>query len=270
MNRIKLWLLMVVTALTVLSCSRADKYASLRNELEQFVADKDARIGVAVIVDGKDTVSVNGEEMFPMLSVYKFPIALALAEYYRGEGLTFDNNIPIHKEDLHLDTYSPMTEKILSSSCLVVDSMVMPARDLLRYMLELSDNNASDIVFNAVGRDFITNYISKLGEGEIKVVNTESEMHGDRDLCYDNSSTPIAIAALFDKFNREFNDSLSLELKEIIENCATGTNRLAKPLEESGVVTGHKTGTGFIKEDGRIMAVNDAGYVNLPDGHRYS
>lgn len=265
-----MWFLAVVTLLLSGACSEKDRYAGLRNDLEQFVADKDAGIGVAVIVDGRDTVAVNGRRMFPMLSVYKFPIALALAEYYRCEGLTFDNNIPIHKDDLHLDTYSPMTEKILSCDSMMADTMAMQAGDLLRYMLEQSDNNASDIVFNSLGRDFLSEYVSRLGAGEIRVINTENEMYGDRALCYDNCATPIAMAALFDRFDREFNDSLSLEIKEIIELCATGANRLAKPLEDCGVVLGHKTGTGFVLADGRIMAINDAGYVHLPDGRRYS
>lgn len=39
---------------------------------------------------------------------------------------------------------------------------------------------------------------------------------------------------------------------------------------DAGGVTGHKTGTGFELPDGRLMAVNDAGYVHLPDGRRYS
>ena len=37
--------------------------------LEDYIEDKDARIGIAVIIDGKDTVSVNGKREFPMLSV---------------------------------------------------------------------------------------------------------------------------------------------------------------------------------------------------------
>lgn len=35
-------------------------------------------------------------------------------------------------------------------------------------------------------------------------------------------------------------------------------------------VIGHKTGTGFLLPDGGIQAVNDVGYVHLPNGHRYS
>ena len=46
-----------------------------------------------------------------MLSVYKFPIALALAEQYRTKGLSLDRPVAMLPQDLHTNTYSPMTEK---------------------------------------------------------------------------------------------------------------------------------------------------------------
>lgn len=62
-----------ILALTMVSCSAAKKYSRLQNELDAYVIGKDARFGIAVIFDGKDTVQVNGNRDFPMLSVYKFP-----------------------------------------------------------------------------------------------------------------------------------------------------------------------------------------------------
>lgn len=55
-----------------------------------------------------------------------------------------------------------------------------------------------------------------------------------------------------------------------METCATGVNRLAKPLTGTGAIIGHKTGTGFTLPDGRLMAINDVGYVHLPNGRSYS
>lgn len=95
-------------------------------------------------------------------------------------------------------------------------------------------------------------------------------MHHDNSLCYDNSATPIAMAALMQRFDQEFDDSLSVEIKHLMETCGTGKNRLAKPLAVTNAIIGHKTGTGFTLPDGRLMAVNDAGYVHLPNGHRYA
>lgn len=253
------------------SCSASRNYDDMRSELNDFVNDKDAEIGVAVIIDGKDTVAVNGDRQFPMLSVYKFPISLALADVYRKNGISLDAPVEFGKDDLHPDTYSPMTGKLLAQGELPVDTMTMPACELLAYMLQQSDNNASDIMLReAGGADAVQDYLSGIGIGGVNVRSSENEMHADNSLCYINSATPIAMAELLDRFDRCFTDSVSVEIKRIIESCGTGVDRLAKPLMEVNAVIGHKTGTGFMLPDGRIMAVNDAGYVHLPDGTRYS
>lgn len=256
-----------------LCCSYAtnDNYGNLRKELTEFVADKDAEIGIAVIIDGKDTVSINGNKEFPMLSVYKFPIALALADNYRTNGLDFSYPIAILKEDLHLDTYSPMTEKLLASDKMVTDTLIMPTRELLAYMLQQSDNNASDIVVKGLmGTSNVMRILNKSGIEGVNAISTEAEMHENPELSYKNSTTPLAMARLFDRFDRDGTDSLSLEIKQLLETCKTGESRLPKPLLATNAVIGHKTGTGFTLPDGRLMAVNDAGYVHLPNGRHYS
>lgn len=82
MNRI---LMYVVAGMCMTACSgNTNPYSGLQSELETYVAQKeDVRIGVAVIVNDTDTVAVNGDMEFPMLSVYKFPIAMAVAERCR-------------------------------------------------------------------------------------------------------------------------------------------------------------------------------------------
>jgi len=265
-------IVIILTAMVLLcGCSANVKYAPLHKSLTEFVEGKSANIGIAVIIDGKDTIAINGDKEFPMLSVYKFPIALALAEHYRQNNLPLDFPIAILPEDLHPDTYSPMTEKILASSEIVTDTLMMPTTDLLAFMLQQSDNNASDIILRCVmGAEYVERYLNQIGISDIHVRNSEAEMHADPSLSYANSSTPIAMAILMDKFDREFNDTLSVEIKHMMETCDTGKNRLAKPLIVTNAVIGHKTGTGFTLPDGRLMAVNDAGYVHLPNGHRYS
>lgn len=256
--------IILATIALISGCATNTKYAHLQKSLAEFTEDKDANIGIAIIIDGKDTIAVNGNKEFPMLSVYKFPIALALADDYCSTNRTFDYTIPILPEDLHPDTYSPMTEKILASNQLTSDTLKLSTRELLRYMLQQSDNNASDIVLKSIGG------ANKVNFKDINVRNTEDEMHKDNSLCYANSATPLGMALLMDQFDIGRKDSLSNEIKQLMETCATGTNRLAKPLTSINAVLGHKTGTGFMLPDGRLMAINDAGYVHLPNGHRYS
>lgn len=55
-----------------------------------------------------------------------------------------------------------------------------------------------------------------------------------------------------------------------LTGCTTGTDRLPAPLAGTGAVIAHKTGTGDTDSRGRIIGLNDAGTVTLPDGRRYS
>lgn len=256
----------LILAMVVCSCSTTRKCDSLQSALNDFVKDKDATIGIAVIVDGKDTVAVNGDKPFPMLSVYKLPIALALGDYLRFSSQLFTDRLTLTSEDLRPDTYSPMREKYAGR-----DSVEVTLHEVLAYALQQSDNNASDMLLKIIGgTDNVALALGRLGSDDIHVVSTEDEMHGNPDLCYKNTATPVAMAKLIDKFDRELNDPFSRGIKQLMETCETGRGRLAKPLLPTNAVIGHKTGTGFILPDGRLMAVNDVGYVHLPNGHRYA
>lgn len=254
----------LLIALTAIGCSpKVDDYNSLKNEIAELEQSYDAEIGVAIIINGRDTVSINGDKPFPMLSVYKFPIALGVGEYCRNIGIGFGDSCLITRDDLHLDTWSPMLKRYTA------DSTYVTIRELLDCTIRQSDNNASDILLNLIGGAAqLDNHITNVYGDGIEIKWTEDEMHKDVSLSYDNTSTPIAMARLLDTFYTAYNDSLSLEIKYFMENCQTGTDRLAKPLQ-SGVTIGHKTGTGDTNPAGQIIAVNDVGYVVLPDGSHY-
>lgn len=259
MKRLSLLFTLLFAALCGFSAS------DLQREIEEYIKDKDASIGVAIIIDGKDTVSVNGDIAFPMLSVYKFPIALSLGDYGRTGAILLPDSVTITVADLKPDTYSPMRDKYGH-----IDTVIVALSELLAYSLQQSDNNASDILLGllpSVG--YVNHYLRREGFTGITVANTEDEMHADPELCYENASTPLAMACLLDRFDAEGVDYYSTQIKQLMETCETGTDRLAKPLLKAGAVIGHKTGTGFPLPDGGIMAINDVGYVHLPSGRRY-
>ncbi len=239
----------------------------LESRLMDYIADKDATIGIAVITDKADTIEINGNRRFPMLSVYKFPIAIAFSDYCRDNGISFNDSCTISKQEIEPDTYSPMLQLFGRD-----DSLRVSYHDLLTYSLQLSDNNASDILLNKIGGpERVMTSLAHYGLNDaINISSSEAEMHEDNELCYANSSTPLAIATLFDKYSTEANDSLSRQIKRIMEGCLTGGDRLAGPIIRTGATFGHKTGTGFMLPNGRLMAVNDAGYVITNDGQRYA
>ncbi len=261
-------IILLVPVLTAACRPAENRLSRIRNDIERFVADKDADIGVAVIVDGVDTLSVNGDCRYPMMSVYKFPIAMAVAEKCRVRGLSFSDSVLVDPGIIVADTYSPMLERYPS---MLSESVVMTLDTLLVYAMQHSDNNASDILLDWVDSPAVVDeYIKWMGHDDMDVVWSEAEMYEDNTRSYDNSTTPLEMARLIDAFDTQFDDSLSMRLKSIMESCSTGADRLAAPLAGAGAVVGHKTGTGFTLPDGRLMALNDVGYVHLADGTHYS
>lgn len=256
----------VIIIMTVQSCGKTKTISSLKKELSEYVESKDATIGIAVIIDRKDTIEVNGNCAFPMLSVYKFPIAVALGDYLRVSSELISNPIIITQSDLKPDTYSPMREKYEGK-----DTIQIPLYDIIAYALQQSDNNASDILLKIMGgTDNAMLALKRLGIENINVMSTEEDMYEDNQRCYDNTATPIAMARLLDNFDHDFDDRYTRQVKQLMETCATGVNRLARPLTDTNAIIGHKTGTGFTLPDGRLMAINDVGYVHLPNGRSYS
>ncbi len=230
--------------------------AAMTSRLKEFTTGKDARIGIAV--------SVNGHRDFPMLSVYKFPQAIAVADYCVRHGISSADTVAVRHEEILADTWSPMRDRYR------IRDLRLPLSELLAYSLQQSDNNACDILFRLIGGPQAADSLMNiLGFDDIVMASTEEEMHGDTYLCYQNRSTPLAMARLFDRLYRQGMRSESAmheTIATMMIQCATGLNRLPAPMAGTNAMIGHKTGTGARNSQGRIIGINDAGYVFLPDG----
>ena len=111
----------------------------LETQLKKAIEGKKAEIGIAVIIDGQDTITVNNDIHYPMMSVFKFHQALALADYMHHQKQPLETRLLIKKSDLKPDTYSPLRETYPQGG------IEMSIADLLKYTLQQSDNNACDI-----------------------------------------------------------------------------------------------------------------------------
>lgn len=240
---------------------------NLETLLRQAIEGKKAEIGIAVIIDGKDTVTVNNDIHYPLMSVFKFHQALALADFMGRQKQPLNTRLAISKCDLKQNTYSPLRDKYPGGG------IEMSVAELLEYTLQLSDNNACDILFRYQGgTEAVDNYIHSLGITDCVITATEDEMHQDISRCYQNWSTPLAAAELLELFRKK--TLIADEYKEFIYQtmvqCETGKDRLVAPLQNKGITIGHKTGTGDRNAKGQQIGCNDIGFVLLPDGHSYS
>jgi len=242
------------------------RQTQLETQLKEAIKGKKAEIGIAVIIDGKDTVTVNNDIHYPLMSVFKFHQALALADYMGKQKQSLETRLPIKKSDLKPDTYSPLRDKYPQGGT------EMSIADLLRYTLQQSDNNACDILFNYQGGpDAVNKYIHSLGIRECAIVGTETAMHEDLNLCYENWTTPLAAAELVEIFRKKpLFPKVYKDLFQTMVECQTGQDRLVAPLLDKKVTVGHKTGTGDLNAKGQQIGCNDIGFVLLPGGRTYS
>lgn len=240
----------------------------LKERILQIVENADAQVGVALIINGKDTITVNNHERYPLMSVMKYHQALAVAHYLDEHCLPLSTSIPIEQEDLHPDTYSPLRDRYPKGGVRLAVS------ELLTYTLQLSDNNACDILFDYTGGVAQTeSYLHSIGCSDFALSATENDMHQDLSRCYDNWSTPLSAAQLMDCLVA---DTLPIDttythfIRETLLSCQTGKSRLPFPLQGTDVQIGHKTGTSDRNAQGEWTGINDVGFVLLPNGQWYT
>ena len=238
---------------------------TLQKELEQLLTDKNVVAGIAVSYQGKTICRINATQNFPMMSVFKLHQAIAIISRLQQDSLTLKSPVFITKNMLDSNTYSPLRDKYPQGN------IQMNIGELIEYSVVLSDNNASNILFSLFGGpEFAHQYIQDLGCRHTQIQWTEKQMNTIHHRAYNNCTTPEdAIILLENLANKKLDNDLIHWLKTIMANTQTGTNRLAKYLPDNHTLY-HKTGTGYTEKDGTLMAINDIGFVVLPDGSHYS
>lgn len=257
-----IFFLCTLTTLTL----RAQQH-TLESQIRQVTESIRAQVGVAVIIDGKDTVTVNNDSRYPLMSVVKYPQSLAVAHFLHQHNRPLSTEVFIAKEALHPNTYSPLRDEYPEGN------LYLPISRLLEYTLQQSDNNACDILFEYIGGvSYAERYIRSLGTECLAISKTEEQMHQAPESCYENWSSPLEMARLTDMlFSKELFPSYYQNfIKETMLNCVTGENRLPQPLMNTTARIGHKTGTSGLNARGELAGINDVGFVILPDGRRYS
>lgn len=238
---------------------------TLKKEINTIIQDKKATIGVAVMCNGQKILAINNQHHYPLMSVFKFHLALAVLNHLDKNNLSLDTEIPVHKSDLLTNTYSPLRDKYLDGG------FTITLRELLQYSISKSDNNACDILFRYVGgTKVVEQYIKNIGITNTSISVTEEIMHEKFENPYLNHTTPLAAVQLLELFLKK--DLLSDIYQEFLENTmietTTGTEKI-KALLPPEVIVGHKTGSSD-RKDGLKIGDNDIAFVRLPNGKEYT
>jgi beta-lactamase class A len=257
-----------------------------------------ARIGVAVkdLATGASW-SYRGGERFPMQSVFKLPLGMAvLRAVDRGE-LRLDQTLHVRRQDLSVPV-STLNEEVGRAG------KSYSVRRLLELAIGTSDNSAADVLMRRFGgprrltaelagagirgirvdryeRELqpevtgIGKYRPSLAteEGFVAALNavprarrvaaTERYLRDPRD-----TATPRGMMDYLGRLQAgEFlRPATQAVLMRIAIETRTGQNRLKAGLPR-GTVLAHKTGTGRTIE-GRASATNDVGVATLPGGRK--
>lgn len=242
-----------------------DELAVLKSEIESAIEKLDAKVGVAMIC-GDDTLSVNTDTAYPLMSVFKFHIAVALMQQVDVGVLSIDSVVYVPYSKLRPGTYSPMRDDAAGKD------MNMTIDELMRYSVCRSDNNACDILIDLVGGiEVVNDSLQNLALGDVFLKETEASMHDDILRSYNNVSSPIALCSLIDRLYT--GNVLSPEsgdyLKELLGKSTTGRGKISAGLPD-GSFLGHKSGLSDRKPNGILMASGDVAAFDCGDGKRVS
>jgi len=240
----------------------AQSDSTLRVQIQEIAKDAKGTIGFAMLgIETRDTLSYNGRQRLPMQSVMKFPIAITVLHQIDEGTFTLDQKIHISKSDLP-PTYSPLRDKFPEGD---VDVSI---KELLSYMVSLSDNDACDILLKTLGgTDVVDTYMHSFGIKQIAVKASEFEMAQAWDVQFTNWVQPKEMVRLLDIATKPnfLSKASHDELWKIMEATSTGPNQI-KGLLPAGTIVAHKTGRSGTNDKGVSATTNDVGIITLPNG----
>jgi beta-lactamase class A len=234
------------------------------SQLAEIAARAKGRTGVFAIDFEKNEViaSYNADDHFPMQSVYKLPICIAVIKQVAAGNLKLDQSVQVTKEDFVGNAaHSPIGDKYPNGTDLKLT-------ELMRFAISESDGTAADVLMRlAGGPDAVQSFLSELGIKDLIVRDTEQALIKDTSLQYRNYATPKAAVVVLRALqeNRWLSESGQQLLLEYMIDSTPGAKRL-KGLLPAGTIVAHKTGTS-LTERGITAATNDIGIITLPNGH---
>ncbi len=240
---------------------------SLRRKIENIIKTKRADVGVAICgLERGDTVTLNGNRHYPMQSVFKFPIALAVLSQIDKGRFSFSQKIEIPKKDLLPGLYSPIRDKH-------PDGAILTIAEILEYTVSKSDNVGCDVLLRLIGGpQAVENYFAKNNFKDISIKINEEVMQNNWDMQFKNWTTPKAANEVLSHFYHNKKNALSKKshgfIWKVMKETETGKEKLKGQLPK-GTVVAHKTGWSGTNKEGITAASNDIGIVFLPQGQHF-
>lgn len=275
--------------------------AKLDTAIEGIEQQAEGRLGVA-LMDLRDRKlwSHRGSETFPMQSVFKLPLAVAVLQQVEAGKFRLDQPITVTRKDFSL-FHSPLAKAFKG------ERNDYPLRELIRLAAGESDNTAADLLMREIGGpQVVTRMLRDGGIQDMSIDRYERqfqpEIYGLKGFGWDqvveekafraelkamrprlriaalsnalkdkrDASTPEASALFLEAFakgNWLRDPAHNALLTQIITETKVGADRIKAGLP-AGSRLAHRTGAG-LTTDGINHATNDIGIATLPDGRRF-
>jgi N-acetylated-alpha-linked acidic dipeptidase len=127
----------------------------LRTKLLELRESFDGRMAIHVEhLDRSEVTAVDAESIYETFSVIKVPIMAEVFRRVREGSLSLDRRVPLR----------PGYARIPSGVLYALDPGLQPTvKDLLNLMIIISDNSATDVLADLVGRERVTSFMKELG-----------------------------------------------------------------------------------------------------------
>ena len=268
-----------------------------RQELERLTKDFNGRVGVCAKQDMAEAC-VHGGERFPMQSVMKLPVVIAVMDAADHRTLHLDDQIVVRKEDLSV--YVQPIAKLVGPQ-----GYTTTIDDLVRRAIVDSDNACVDILMAKLGGPTaVRRALQRLELYFVDVERDEKHLQSEinalewtpayldpaaldravaaapaakRDAAFKayladrrDTATPDGIAEMLDRLaaGKLLSPTSTKRLLEILSQTTTFPDRLKAGVPD-GWTIGHKTGTSGTWR-GVTAAFNDVGILTGPKGETIS
>ena len=237
--------------------------AALQADLAKIAEAAKGKVGVgAILVETGDAAYLDRTGHYPMQSVYKLPIAMAVLKMIGDGKVRIDQEVHISPDDfVRQGFHSPIRN-------MNPQGTVMNVYGIMRYSISESDGTASDVLLDlAGGPAAVMDYLRSIGVNDLVIADSEKSISKDWETQYRNWSTPEASIRLLRAIQERragLSEQMTTVLLQFMTATETGDRRIKRGLPD-GASLAHKTGTGGT-EKGITGATNDIGIITLPDG----
>lgn len=218
--------------------AQAGPWPELGRRFAAIEAQCGGRLGVGVLdTQSGRTAGHRGEERFPMCSTHKALSAAAVLARVDGGVDRLDRRVRFGAEDVV--PYSPGTKAHAGGEGMTLAAICEAA-------VTLSDNTAANLLFAEIGGPAgLTAFLRDLGDAVTRSDRTELALNEALPGDPRDTTTPLAMAALLDRFvlGEALSPASRGQLAAWLVACKTGDARLRAGVPP-GWRVGDKTGTG--------------------------